>query len=226
MLLYFAFYSVVGQTGVRAVKNGATTELFFNKPIGSTTYDEVIGNPYLYEHFVQAEINGLKKTYFVRFNLDNNNIEFKDKDGVTMILNKSFDYSIHLLDGSNKEFETHSYVDDKGTTVKTFFEKAHVNKKYGLYIKAHVVYTPVKIAKNSFEQNKPGKFTKVKGSFYYKDLTKENTTLIEIPKREKLFLKQFGEQSNKLKMFTKKEKLKVDNKTDLVRILNYYFNLL
>lgn len=54
-------------------------------------------------------------TYFVRFNAVENNIEFRGENDVIMTLPKSDVYEIKLLDGSNKEYETHSFKDeDKG----------------------------------------------------------------------------------------------------------------
>lgn len=225
LLISFVTNSFFGQAGVRAVQNGATTELYFNQAVNKSTYDEVIGSPFLYEDFAPARINDIEKTYFIRINIIDNQIEFKGENDVVMALDKNYDYSINLLDGSKKKYVTLAFGEGKNTTINTFFEEIHVGDSFGLYYKALIVYTPVKLAKNSFEQNRPAKFTKKKGSFYFKDFSTETQLLTLVPNREKLFLKLFDQHAGTIKKFMKKEGLSIDKKEDLIQIHEYYFEL-
>lgn len=213
-----------GQARVTARQNGANTELYFTRAVKAPTYDEVIGSPYLYKEFVPAQVNEIEMTHFIRFNVYDKNIEFKGEDDIIYSMAKPNEYRIKLLDGSNKIYETHDFEDGKKEVGNTFFERIFANEKFALYHRDMIEYTPVKLARNSFEANKPAKFIKTKGEFYYQELNAGTPKLLKLPKREKLFLKQFDKHSTSVKKLIQKEKLKVDVKEDLIRILEYYFN--
>lgn len=225
LILYTSTIPIYGQARVGARQNGPYTELYFNTSVKAPTYDEVVGSPYLYKDFVPARVNELEMTYFIRFNVFDNNIEYKNEAGEIYSMVKPNDYNILLLDGSNKVYETHDYNDDKKEVGNTFFEKIYTNGEYGLYHRDIIEYTPVKIAKNSFEANRPAKFINTKGAFYFVDYDAEAPVLIELPSREKQFLKLFDEHAAEVKEILKKEGLHIDKEHDVIRILDFYFTL-
>ncbi|WP_156950151.1 hypothetical protein [Maribacter antarcticus] len=104
-----ASLSVFSQDQLKSLQNGAHVELYFNEPVKTTsTFNKVIGSPYLNEKFLPANVNKSKMTYFVRFNAVENTIEFRGENDVIMTLSESYAYEIKFLDGSNREYETHS----------------------------------------------------------------------------------------------------------------------
>lgn len=212
-----------GQARVTVRQNGANTELYFTKAVKAPSYNEVVGSPYLYEEFVPAKVNDIDQTLFVRFNVYDNSIEFKGDDGKIYAMPKSNDYVIELLNGSNKVYETQAYDGDRNEMGNTFFEKVYSDDGFGLYLKETIVFIPVKMAKNSFETNKPAKFKKGKADFYFQQLADDTPTLLKLPKREKQFLKIFDEHSAAVKEFIKKEGLDLEETTDLIRFLKFYF---
>ena len=217
--------SVFSQLLNKVAQNGAHTELYFNNPVKTTsTFNKVIGSPYLNEEFLPARVNKSKTTYFIRFNAAENSVEFKGENNVNMTLPKSDAYEIKLLDGSNREYETRSYEDKDTEMSTTFFEKLYSNNDFGIYLKEKINFTPVKLAKHSFEAHKPGKFTKAEETFYVTGINSEPGKLTEIPKKEKLFVALFDESSPRIKQFIKKEKLEIDKKEDLIRVMKFYHN--
>lgn len=223
LTLCISTISMYGQARVTALQNGANTELYFTRAVKAPTYNEVIGTPYLNEDFVSARVNEIPITHFIRFNVFDNSIEYKGQDDLIYAMSKSYEYVIELLNGSNKVYETHFYMDDKKGINNTFFEKIHDDENFGLYLKETIEYTPVKMAKTSFERNRPAKFTKFKGSYYFQNLNTESKELLKLSKREKLFLKQFDTHANALKKFIKKEGLNISEENHLIRILEFYF---
>jgi hypothetical protein len=217
--------SLCGQANITVRQNGPNTELYFNRAVMAPTYNEVIGSPYLYEEFVPAKVNEIEMTHFIRFNVFDNNIEFKGDDGLVYSMTKPNDYSIKLMDGSNKVYETHDYDDGKKTIGNTFFERIYMNGKFSLFFKEMIEYIPVKIAKNSFETNRPAKFINTKGEYYLLDFDTDEKVLIKLPNKEKQILKLFNDHATAVKNHIKKEGLRIDNKNDLIRILDYYFTL-
>ncbi|MGB5437751.1 MAG: hypothetical protein WBM98_17785 [Maribacter sp.] len=225
LILYTSAIPMYGQARVTVRQNGPNTELYFNTTVKAPTYDEVIGSPYLYEDFVPARVNEIEVTHFIRFNVFDNSIEYKNEAGEIYSMVKPNDYNIELLDGSNKVYETHDYNDDKKEVGNTFFEKILTNGDYGLYHREIIEYTPVKMAKNSFETNRPAKFINTKGTFYFVDYDTEGQVLIKLPNREKHLLKLFNEHAAEVKEILKKEGLHIDREKDLIRILDFYFTL-
>jgi radical SAM protein with 4Fe4S-binding SPASM domain len=49
-------------------------------------------------------------------------------------------YRINLLNGSDKIYETHSYLNDKGDPENTFFELIHDDGKFKLFLKERIKY--------------------------------------------------------------------------------------
>lgn len=212
-----------GQARVTTVKNGPNTELYFTRAVKAPTYNEVIGTPYLYDEFVPAKVNEIEITHFIRFNVFDNSIEFKGDNGIIYSMTKPNDYIIKLMDGSNKVYETRDFVKDRNEVGNTFFERIYVDEKFALYLKEMIEYTPEKLARNSFEINKPAKFIKTKGDYYFQNLYSDAPVLLLLPKREKHFLKLFNDQAASVKGFIKKEGLHIEKEKDLIRILRFYF---
>ena len=208
---------------IQQVNNGHFDELVFYVGTNTAEYDdEAEGSPYLNEKFIPARINGIEETQFVRFNAVENTIELKDEDKV-LTLSKSYDYVIQLLDSSEKRYETHSFINEDGTTGSSYFEKLHSSDKFALFLKERIIYTPSKKAKSSYEQDVPGKFKKGNTIFYVTDLGLTNDSLLEIPKKKKTLSSLFKGKSKSVEKFIKKEKLKMNKKEDIIAILNFFF---
>ena len=223
LIFFIGSIAMYGQAGVTTVKNGPNTELYIFKAVKAPTYNEVIGSPYLYDEFVPAKVNEIEMTHFIRFNVFDNSIEFKGDDGKVYSMTKSNDYIIKLMDGSNKVYETHDFEDSKKAIGNTFFERIYTDEKFVLYLKEMIEYTDEKLARNSFETNKPAKFIKTKGDYYFQKLDSDTPVLLKLPKREKHFLKLFGDQATSVKGFIKKEGLHIEKEEDLIRALRFYF---
>lgn len=223
LVLIFVGPSISAQ--IQQVNNGSLNELVFYVGTNTTEYDkEAEGSRYLDKEFTPAKINNIEETQFVRFNAVENTIELKDKDRV-LTLSKSYDYSIKLLNGSDKTFETHSFIDEDGTTTTSFFEKLYTSENFALFLKERIIYIPAKKAKSSFEQDVPGKFKKGNTIFYVTNLEGKSVGLTEIPKKRKNLSKLFGNQTKSIEKFIKKEELKMNKKEDILKVLIFYFKI-
>ncbi|MGB5819464.1 MAG: hypothetical protein WBG90_08245 [Saonia sp.] len=219
--LYSLSLSISAQ--IQQINNGSFNELIFFVGISNPEYDNAEGSRYLDKEFVLAKINDIKKAQLIRFNVVENSIEVMKEGGKIMYLSQSHPYTIKLLGGSNKVYETKPYIDDNGAKNTSFFEKVHVDERYTLYRKERIKYVPKKIAKSSYDQDVPAKFVNVNDHFYMTDFKSKSSELIEIPRKKKSFLNFFKDSSNKLDKFVKKEKLKFENTDDLIKILDFYF---
>ena len=188
-------------------------------------YDNSEGSRYLFEDFIPAKINDSEKTHFVRFDVVENTIEVQKSGTKIISLSKDKEYTIELLNGSNKIYRTLSYSDKKGNLKTTFFEEIKKTHHYTLYSKEQIFYVPPKETKVHYEESKYGKFIEGRTKYYFMEDSSEASVLIEIPKRKKTLIDLFGEHSDSMEQFIKKERIKIDEEEDTIKILDHYFKL-
>lgn len=192
----------------------------FNNP----EYDNTEGSPYLNEVFTPAKINDSKETKFVRFNVVENRIEVKVDKSKALILAYSDSYRINLLDGSDKIYETHSYLNDNGDPENTFFELIHENGKFRLFLKERIKYIHKPDTKTTgYDEKKSDKFLKVRDVYYLENMVEPSKNIVAIPRKKKYLSTLFKDHSKSVEKFIKDEKLSIDEKDHLILILDFYF---
>ena len=185
-------------------------------------YNNPEGSPYLDDDFTQAQINEIEETQFVRFNAYEGKIEAKVSANQVVELDMSDTFTILLKDGSGKVYETHSYIDSKGNVRYSFFERIRVTDGYTLYVKEQIKYSKA-VKAEAYKEAQPATFKKDDSAFFINDLWKGSEDLVELPERSKSFLELFPNQAKSLKSFIKQEKLKLNERQDLIRILDHIF---
>ncbi|RKN81070.1 hypothetical protein [Ulvibacterium marinum] len=188
-------------------------------------YDNSEGSRYLFEDFTPAKINDSQKTHLVRFDVVENTIEIQKSETKIISLPKDQEYTIELLNGSNKIYRTLSYNDKKGDLKITFFEEIKKTHHYTLYSKEQIFYVPPKETKVHYEESKYGKFIEGRTKYYFVEHSPESSRLIEIPKKKKTLINLFGKYSSPMAQFIKKEKIKIEEEEDAFKILDHYFKL-
>ena len=199
-------------------------EFFVNTDNNNPKYNDAEGSRYLNEEFVQARINDIKETQFVRFNAVDHTIEAKKSDGEILTLSKSYAYRIELLDGSNRVFQTGNYTNEAERKEWSFFEIVHQNEEFSLFLKETIKFIAGKPEKSSYEKAVPPKFIKGKNRYYMLGLQSEHQNILLLPRKKKEFLQRFGDSAKEIEKMMKKDKLKTDNEEDLIKILEFYFN--
>ncbi len=193
--------------------------------LNNPKYDRIEGSPYLYPGFSPAKINGSKETKFVRFNAVDNNIEVRQSEAKVILLSKTDQYNIALLDGSAKEYQTLAYTDEKNEPESTFFELIHKGEDYNLYLKERIkLIRGVKQAQ-AYSDQKPDRFQKVEDHFYVSNFKSSSSELLLIPSKKKEFYRLFETRLNEMQKYIKKEKLSIDQVKDLIAILDHYWSI-
>ena len=183
-------------------------------------YNNPEGSPYLDESFTPAQINNISETQFVRFNAYEGKIEVKVNQNQVVELDGADTYMIILKDGSGRIYETHSYVNSKEEVLYSFFEKLHTTDHYSLYLKEQIKYQK-EVRAEAYKDAQPATFKKDNSSFFVNDVWRGSDDLVLIPERTKTFTELFPNQAKSLKNFIKQEKLKLDERDDLIRVLDY-----
>lgn len=187
--------------------------------------NEVKGSIYFIENWkAKGNIYSVdKKKYKIsnlNINLKDNRIEAKfddhSKDSIFVFKNST----IEKVTINNKVF-TKKRLTLKNKTDDFFVEKLKSTKKTGIY-KLHYVF----FKEGEFDrlsQKKTGKDRYIKAERYF--IKKENEKLKPIKLKKSDILKVFAEKKKEIKDYIKKNKLKVKEEQDFIKLLHYYDTL-
>lgn len=181
---------------------------------------ELKGSEYLNENFNPVKFSDSDKTYQVRYNAHQDEMEII-KNGESYNLPKKFDYTITFLNKPETNYKVYSYKVNKQEK-KGFFLLINPNKDFSLLVKEEIrLYDEVK-GERGISNYKPPTLKRVKDKYFigFKD-----NTAIEIPRKKKDFYLLFKKHSEALEMFVKGNKLNIKNKEDLIQIFNHYNTL-
>lgn len=224
--LFILFYSQTGHAQLpKQASNPSLNELDFFVNVNNSEYANIEGSPYLFEDFIPCKINQVNETQLVRFNLAKNRIEIKTKENSVMGLSQTNPYTILLLDGSARKYETLKYLNDNKKEVVSFFEVVKKANNYSLYKKDKIKFVAAKPEKSSYEPAVPAKFLKQDPALFVTDFANKTEYLIEIPKKKRKFFDLFGGKRKAIESYFKKQKLKVEKEQDISKILDFYFTL-
>lgn len=223
-LIFFSIVFLVNAPIFSQINKGAFDDYLYFVNQSRPAYEGVEGTPYLSEDFVPARIDDFEKVIYIKFNVFANNIELKKADGEVAILSLERDYKFKVLDAYNTTYEIHNYEKEEGLTGRSFFKKLGGGEHFQLFLKPNVKYTPKKIATSGFEQNQPARFAESKPTFFVRHPKEGISDLMAVPSRKKELAAFFDKKSKLVQQYIKKERLKLDNEEDLIKLFNYYWS--
>ena len=194
-------------------------DVYYDANMYKKQYKAVQGSPYLDEAFASCQINDISETQFVRFNAYEGKVEARVSTTKVVELDGSDSYVIVLKDGSGKIYETHSFTNSKGEVKYSFFELLHRSDEYSLYLKENIKYQK-EVKAEAYKEAQPASFKKAESTFFINDQWKGSEDLVELPTRQKSILDLFPDKAKSIKNAIKSERLKLDRKDDLIRILD------
>ncbi|MET6991412.1 hypothetical protein [Sediminicola arcticus] len=216
LLLHLTTY---GQIELR----GDLGDVYYSKDLYKTKYNSPAGSPYLNENFTPAKINDISETKLVRFDAFEDRVEIMVDENKVVILPDKTPFTISLLDGSDKLFETKSYLDEKGNLKTSFFELLSIQENYRLYLKEKIEFSKA-VKAQGYQDAEPAIFKKQHGTYFITDFKGQSDQLLSIPSNFSKFLKFLPNHSKSMKMFIKTNKLKIDQDVDLLTIFDFYLS--
>ena len=185
----------------------------FMSKIIDVDYSDIKGSPYLNENFTNSTLilkNHKKIETKLRYNIFNDTFESKQK-GKILTVSKNKNIKEIIIDG-----KSYCLISLDNLPSKTIVEKIY-DHKLKLYFKHQVSFKKAQIAKPYIEP-KPNRFVTSTPKLYLK--TPFNGSLIRINKI-KDFTKTFPRSSSKIKKFIKENRIKIDNKEQLIQLAQY-----
>ncbi|NER14442.1 hypothetical protein GWK08_13390 [Leptobacterium flavescens] len=177
--------------------------------------EEINGSSYILENFVTAKINHFKDVHLVRYNASTDDMEFKNGKDEIFVLNKSNDYTV-TLNSSRKVYQTILHPNGKRGFAVLLWKSKDSNTS--LFLRERIEFIPKKPAASSYSKDQPAEFKRLKDVLYLKD----GAELIEIPTGKKKFFALFKDREKEVQQFAKKNKLKITDQEDIIKILDFY----
>lgn len=224
IIMGFSFYGL-SNAQIAQNNNATLNDLAFFINVNNTKYEGVEGSRYLFEEFIPAKINEIQRSYPIRFDIVENNIEFKNNEGEIKGLSTEKDYKIVLLDGTNRVFITKAYLTNEAKLGKTFFERVYASEHFDLFKKERIKFQEAKPAKSSYEPEKPARFIRLPDAFYVSFKHDVAEEAHEIPRKKKKLKEFFGKAYTSIEKFAKKNNLDFEDPSDLVKIINHYIQV-
>ncbi|TMM57442.1 hypothetical protein FEE95_13230 [Maribacter algarum] len=191
--------------------------------LNDSKYANADGSPYLNSEFIPAKVNDIKKTQFIRYNVVDQIFEVQIKTNKVVMLDLKNDFSIQLLDGSDKKYRTAMYSID-GKRIKSFFEVVKKSENFILYKQERKKYLKAQKAEG-YQDKLPERFVDEAPTFYISNFKSDSPTLLELPNKKKKFVAFFEQQRKAVEKFMKQEKLGIKEPNDLVRIMDFVFSI-
>lgn len=165
---------------------------------------------YLTDGFKPVIVNGEKSTFFIRYNIYEDQMEFVKDEQV---------YYLGKAPKNRVKFRTmnKTYICLNWNGDPHYFELILEADKIGLVAKQTVKFIEPKKATTSYGVDKPADFKRSKDVYYFT----KNGELYKTPSKKKDFINFFENQSDKVKKYMKKEKLSHRDSKDIVKILNF-----
>lgn len=245
-LFLSTFYYSYGQTPLqsdgRQITNGSNIgfirgdhlpDSFLKSGNKTINYKDINGTPYTYNK--QKIINGIPSgklydsefklinTLYIRYNAFSDNMELsKIDDSIDYYLLKKEHNAWYIVLGENK-YRAYNYRKKDRDDIGFFVIISDNDDKYCTLLKKEkIIFKDAVAQQNAFVTSSPTRFTKEKDIYYIKI----GDALMQIPKKEKDFIKLFLNKKEQLKKHLTKNKYKLNKEKDLLEIVNYYNSII
>lgn len=192
-------------------------QLHWNKTVSSNSPD-IDGSPYLHDEFQDGEVFYDGKYKFsnlqLRYNLYNDEIEYKEKNVVMAIVGQEKIDKVIIND------EVFVYI-QKGTLKGLSGLVKMWNEEMPSVITKMKVEFMKKEAAKPYVEPKPDRFERGHNKHY---ILKNETEIEKISSVKKL-IKFLGKHSDELTVYSKKERISTGDASELAKLLDYYHTL-
>jgi hypothetical protein len=177
------------------------------------------GSPYYNEEFISGNIYYLDKIYGnypMRYNAFSDEVEIQRAGSNKMeSVYKSMSLSCDI---ESEKFVYAKYINQKGEAQEGYLIRLNSSQKYILYEKKSKIYKEGKKAATSMHPSYPPKFE----DKYEYFLSTDNGFPVYFKPSKKELAELFGqEKASNIKNFIKQNKIKLTNKEDLMKLIEY-----
>ncbi|WP_319229399.1 hypothetical protein [Draconibacterium orientale] len=198
-----------------------TNQMTTNKPSPTIAQYKIEGSPYLDDAFVNGTIYTTAKTQVpdvpLRYNIYNDNLEFKTSDGT--ILELAHPETVERAKLGETEMIFTNYLTTTNSTRKGFF-KLLAEGDLTLLAKPDIFYQEAK-EEAAYKEAQPPKFIPKPDEYY---MQKPGAPAIKIRKSKDMD-ELIDQHQKEIDVYIKKNKIKFKNAEDLTQLVQYYNSL-
>lgn len=211
--LFLALPNVTfGQVVGFSAPGGSNYEMVFipgPKLEDSGEFERIAPKMYLTPNYLAAKVDNIVETIFLKYNIYKDEMEFS-KNGQVLFLKKQ-NGRIITFDSLNQKYKIFKFED------KLAHFMVHNDGKNQLLSRQIVKFQKEKLAKTSYQVDKPADFKRQKDVFYLKF----DNVIKEISSSKRKFYDVFGDQAKSVKKFVKTENLNIKNIEGLEKIMQH-----
>ena len=204
---------IFSQVGGIVTGSGNTYNTIFNPntEIDKTAeFKQLAPKMYINTIYLAANVDNISETFFLRYNLYRDEMEFSKNDQL-LYLKKKKERSVIF-----QNFNIHYKVFALDNELKYFIVHNEGNNQ--LLSRQIVTFQEEQPPKNSYAAGKPADFIREKDEFYFRF---DKNNILEVPGNKKKFYAIFKENESKIKKYIKSNKLSIKKTEDLIKIVNY-----
>jgi hypothetical protein len=225
ILLFILLISFSGYTQVQSV--GRETSQFaswdLTREVKSTIkIKEVSGSAYSDENFYDGQIrltDSAVSILPVRYNVVLDELEFKKDDKVYALVPQ--DYAVIKIPYIKKVY-TYVNYNAENVSKKGFLAMETSNKNINFYTKDVIVYVPYAEASNAYSEPVPSHFKKGEKLLF---IGLSDKSIVEMPKKNKDFLKLFPNYEKEISDFLKTNKISLNDEKELLLLVYFIYTL-
>lgn len=179
------------------------------------------GSPYLNEEFILGSISPNKKNFLIRYNAYNDLFEVKKgKDSILNLNKRNLDYIIELDGLTFKSFKYRT-SEEESKQFGYFAIMTNLESNFVLLKNYEKKFTEEQKAINSYTSDIPASFSSTTNNYFLLTTTDNKEEIKEISTKAKDLYNLLPKKKDKIKSFIKKDKLKLKNESDLIKVINY-----
>lgn len=183
--------------------------------------DKPLGSPYLQKMFSPAKVKNIVQNTNMRYNVFNDEFEFINTKGDTLVMDKIEDFATVTFAGTNKKYVLIPYTNTKNQLTYGYLIALYEKNNMALFQKENIDYYQGKRAKTSLEKDMPARYTKTDDSYFLKI----NETTAEFPGGKKDLVKLFPAKKSEIETWIKANKVSFNDRADMIKIIDFLATL-
>lgn len=218
LLIFFSTYSYCQEGSINNREVNRENLILYGN-ISKNTSNDVDGTPFLYEIPQDAIVEGFNKTYQMRYNAVNDEIEFIDA-GNKYILFKQKSFGTIRFIGTNDLFKLVDYK-YKNSFKTGYLIEISKTQTITLYKKINITYHKVVHATTSFDREIPANYSRNDNTYF---IQKNQGDIVELPLNKNKLSEMFPEKKDLINEIFKSKNIDLSKSVELQKFISIFKN--
>ncbi|WP_417430988.1 hypothetical protein [Halpernia sp.] len=174
--------------------------------------ENIDGTPYAYP-FMDAKVKGVEGTTKMRYNANNDEVEYETENGNLALL-KLPKFSDIYFEALNLHLKLVTY-NYNNTKITGYLYEIIDKPTVKIYRKEHITYNKAKPARTSYDEAANANFSKDKPVYFIK---KGDAEIVEMPSNKKKLIEMYPEKKEIITQYFKNNRVDLSDSKDLQKL--------